>query len=296
MTSALAKIERRKKARREVEELSKKESHVLIVHYSCESFYDRENGQTPRITSIAARNFSSGQTASFSIHKVAELSGCPPAEIEARYDDLEKKMLGEFFEYLEAHLSYDWVHWNMRDINYGFPAIEHRFKVLKGKPKVSLDESRKHDLSRIIVALYGPGYIAHPRMKKLMEKNGIKALDFLDGAGEAAAFENKEFVKLHQSTLRKVDVISNIFGRVIDGTLKTDANWRDQYGIHPVVLIELAVKHWIFSLICLAVGIIPLVLPVLQPVNQPQAPKSSSSPADQKSADRRDAKAIQLLQ
>lgn len=284
MTSALAKIERRRKALREVEELSKKENHVLIVHYSCESFYDRKDGRTPRITSIAVRNFASGQTASFSIHKVAELSGCPPEQIEDRYDELEKKMLGEFFDYLEAHTSYDWVHWNMRDINYGFAAIEHRLKVLKGKPKASLDESRKHDLSRIIVAIYGPGYISHPRMKKLMEKNGIKPKDFLDGAGEAEAFDNKEFVKLHQSTLRKVDVLSNIFGRVIDGTLETDANWREKYGIHPIVLIELAVKHWVFSLAGLGVGIIPLVMPMLQPAKQPQAPEPSTSPVDQKSA------------
>ena len=253
MTSALAKIERRKKARREVEEIHNNENHVLIIHYSCESFYDRESGQTPRITSIAARNFASGQTESFSIHKVAELAACPPHEIETRYDELEKKML---------------------DINYGFAALEHRFKVLRGRPKARLDESRKHDLSRIIVALYGPSYIAHPRMKKLMEKNGIKALDFLDGAGEAAAFENKEFVKLHQSTLRKVDIISNILGRVIDGTLKTDANWRDQYGIHPAALIELAVKHWLFSVAGLLLAIAGLVVPSLQ------STKDNSSPAN----------------
>jgi hypothetical protein len=277
MTSALAKIERRKKARREVEEIHKNENHVLIIHYSCESFYDRESGQTPRITSIAARNFASGQTESFSIHKVAELAGCPPEDIETRYDELEKKMLGEFYDFLESHTSYDWVHWNMRDINYGFAALEHRFKVLRGKPKARLDESKKHDLSRLIVALYGPSYIAHPRMKKLMEKNGIKALDFLDGAGEAAAFENKEFVKLHQSTLRKVDIISNILGRVIDGTLKTDANWRDQYGIHPAALIELAVKHWLFSLVGLLLAIAGLVAPFLQSTKDNGSPANDST-------------------
>jgi tRNA nucleotidyltransferase/poly(A) polymerase len=107
MTSALAKIERRKKARREVEEIHKNEMLALIIHYSCESFYDRESEQTPRITSIAARNFASGQTESFSIHKIAELAACPPKEIESRYDELEKKMLGEFFDFLESHASYD---------------------------------------------------------------------------------------------------------------------------------------------------------------------------------------------
>jgi hypothetical protein len=286
MTSALAKVERRRAARKELDDISRNKGHTLVVHYSCESFYDRADGKTPRITSIAIRNFASGQTESFSIHKVAELSGCPPEHIETKYDELEKKMLGEYYEYLEAHLAYEWIHWNMRDINYGFAAIEHRYKVLKGKPKVKLDESRKHDLSRIMVSLYGPNYIGHPRMTKLMDKNGIKALNFLVGLEEAEAFEKKEFVKLHQSTLRKVDVIANICERVMDGTLKTDASWRDKYGIHPGVLMELLVKHWAFSLVVAVVGVITgvagLLLPYLSgkepPKSLPGNPSSKTIP------------------
>lgn len=286
MTSALAKRERRRKAWREVEDLIKKESHVLIIHYSCESLYDRENRQTPRITSIAVRNFESGQTESFSIHIAAELSGCPLVEIENRFDELERIMLCDFFGFLEAHVSYDWVHWNMRDINYGFAAIEHRFKVLRGKPQASLDESRKHDLSRIIVSLFGPSYIAHPRMESLMERNGIEAIDFLNGLGEAAAFEKREFVKLHQSTLRRVDIISSILERVIDGTLKTNASFRDRNGIHPAVLIELAVKHWMFSLIGLLVGVAGLLIPFIQSSKEPTNESSDHSPVNINSAKR----------
>lgn len=96
MASEIKKLERRKKARKKLEELSSNEEHVLIIHYSCESFYDRPEGQTPRVTSIAVRNYASGQTDSFSIHKVAELKHVPFAEIEQNYDMLEKEMLGEF--------------------------------------------------------------------------------------------------------------------------------------------------------------------------------------------------------
>jgi hypothetical protein len=270
VASALAKVERRRAARKQIDDISRNKEHALVIHYSCESFYDRTDGKTPRITSIAIRNFASGQTESFSIHKVAELSGCPPEQIEARYDELEKKMLGEYFDYLESHLTYEWIHWNMRDINYGFAAIEHRYKVLKGRPKAKIDEARRHDLSRIMVALYGPDYIGHPRMTMLMEKNGIKALNFLVGLEEAAAFQNKEFVKLHQSTLRKVDVIANICERVLDGSLKTDAKWRDKYGIHPGVLMDLAVKHWMFSLFGLAVGVAGLIVPYFSSKEPPK--------------------------
>lgn len=56
-----------------------------------------------------------------------------------------------------------------------------------------------------------------------MEKNHITKLDFLTGAEEASAFEAKEYVKLHQSTLRKVDVIAIIAVMAHEGTLKTEA-------------------------------------------------------------------------
>jgi hypothetical protein len=29
-----------------------------------------------------------------------------------------------------------YLHWNMRDINYGFAAIEHRHRVLDGSPVI----------------------------------------------------------------------------------------------------------------------------------------------------------------
>ena len=248
MSSETKKLARRKKALKRLDELSNNEEHVLVIHYSCESFYDRPEGQTPRVTSIAIRNYASGQTESFSIHKIAELNGVAFSDIDAEYDSLEKEMLEEFFQFMQEHRTYDWVHWNMRDINYGFPALEHRFKVLKGEP-VELDESKMFDLSRALVSIFGNKYMGHPRLIKLIEENHITNRDLLDGPGEAAAFEEKEFVKLHQSTLRKVDVLANIMGRVIDGSLKTHASWFDKHGVHPKIILEFIAKHWVFALI-----------------------------------------------
>ena len=57
-------------------------ANVWVIHYSCESFYDRPNGQSPRITSIAVRKLNSAQTRSFSIHQVAERRKVPSDEIE----------------------------------------------------------------------------------------------------------------------------------------------------------------------------------------------------------------------
>lgn len=56
---------------------------------------------------------------SFSIHQVAERSRVPLAGIEARYDQLEKQMLDEFFAHIGAFRGVKYLHRNMRDINFG---------------------------------------------------------------------------------------------------------------------------------------------------------------------------------
>ena len=97
-------------------------SWLYIILFAGRVFsFDRPDGATPRITSIAVRNFASGQTESFSIHKVAELKHIPIVDIPGHYDSLEKEMLDEFSQYLQSNDHCIWVHWNMRDINYGFP-------------------------------------------------------------------------------------------------------------------------------------------------------------------------------
>jgi hypothetical protein len=183
--------------------------------------------------------------------------------IQENYDVLEKEMLNEYFEFLKVHKEYYWVHWNMRDINYGFTAIEHRFKVLDGNPE-KISESKKFDLARALVSLYGNTYIGHPRLEKIIKKNNITDLNFLTGQEESDAFDNKEYVKLHQSTLRKVDILANILGRTLNRRLRTNAKWVEIYGIHPNVIGELIKEHWIFSILSFLAVIITIVFTVLK--------------------------------
>lgn len=260
MGKEITKLRHRRDAKQRLDELDKERKLVHVIHYSCESFYDIKDGRTPRVTSIAVRNFASGQTKSFSIHKCAEQKGVDFAEIDANYDALEKEMLDELFEYLKYLQGHRFVHWNMRDINYGFPAIEHRYKVLGGEPLV-IEDDRKFDLARELIALYGVTYAPHGdngRMHSLMDMNAISAKDALNGKGEAEAFEGKEYVKLHQSTLRKADVIANLLGRTLDGTLRTKTTWRERYGNHPAALIEYLQEHWLAAAVVLIITLIGL--------------------------------------
>jgi hypothetical protein len=168
-------------------------------------------------------------------------------------------MLNEFYDYVRRHSSHIWLHWNMRDINYGFPAIAHRYKVLKGEPE-EVNESKLVDLSRLLIAIYGVSYIQHPRLMSLVEKNFITHRDFLDGKAEADAFIDKQYVKLHQSTLRKVDVLANIVERAANGSLRTNSSQKDIYGNYLTALVELVKENPIVSGV---IGIISFVSAVV---------------------------------
>lgn len=255
MQIQIERLRRRKSALGILETLKKNPNVVLTIHYSCESFYDRKNGSSPRITSIAVRNWGTGQTYSFSIHQQAEKNQKDIAVLEKDYDSLEKLMLAEFYQFSEKHVQYFWLHWNMRDINYGFPALEHRSKVLGNTPFI-IPEDKRVDLARILIDLYGVGYIAHPRLTKLIELNKITHRDFLTGQQEADAFESKEFVKLHQSTLRKVDIMANILERTLDDSLKTYARWKEIYGGYIPWFTHFVRTHWLVSFVGLVAGII----------------------------------------
>jgi hypothetical protein len=246
-SSALIALSKRKKAKSELSALFMEMGKAVAVHYSCESFYDRVDGTSPRITSIAVRKLDSAQTTSFSIHQIAEIEKIPLLEIGNCFDRLERTMLDNFYEYMRQHQHCKWVHWNMRDMNYGFPAIAHRYKVLGGVP-VDIPESQLIDLARVLIAIYGPAYSGHPRLESLMKKNKISDRDFLVGKEEAEAFECHEYVKLHQSTLRKVDIIGNILSRVENGTLKTNRKVIDPLLLYPRAAMELAKEHWLFSI------------------------------------------------
>ncbi|QCR10361.1 hypothetical protein EH207_12615 [Brenneria rubrifaciens] len=154
-------------------------------------------------------------------------------------------MLDGYFQFLATHSDSTFIHWNMRDDNYGFSALEHRYRVLGGTPTI-LPDNRKLDLARELVTLYGRQYAPHTspkgrkgRLMSIIELNKIADVDALQGAEEADAFVNGDFIKLHQSTLRKVDVLANVFDRTHQKSLVTKASFMDKYGIHPVALLEL---------------------------------------------------------
>ena len=254
-----------RKARIVLDGLFDRPDTVCVIHYSCESFYERPEGRSPRITSIAVRRLDSAQTTSFSIHQLAEIRKVTFEQIKQQYDALEREMLRQFFDHLRTNKDMKYLHWNMRDSNYGFQAIEHRIRVLRGDESELhiVDNKDKFDLPRLLRDIYGPDYIGHPRLTRLLAKNNIKARDFLAGADEANAFEKQDYAALHLSTLRKADVIANIAFLAYDKKLKTDTPWRAMHGGRIIGILTWLGEHPLFSVGMAAVGALSLALAVV---------------------------------
>lgn len=234
---------KRRRAVTDLERAFEQPDSLMVIHYSCEDF-NNPKGISPRITSIAVRNFASGQTHSFSLHLIADREGIALNSIEQHYDRLESQMLREFFQFVGRNMHARWIHWNMRDANFGFPALEHRARVLGVVPEIIPDD-RKVDLARTLIDLFGSDYAEHQRLPSLMALNDITGPGFLTGPQEAEAFSAREWAKLHQSTLRKVDVLVDIADRTVTGLLRTQANWWQRNGASILGVLETVTDSWL---------------------------------------------------
>jgi len=198
---------------------------TFFIHYSCQSLSDENEGYSPRITSIAVLHFDSSQMDSFSIHLSAEELRIPRESITAQYDAVESNMLSKYVKFLQSNIdgSY-WVHWNMTNINYGFEALEHRYKVLTKNDMPHIPEMNRFNLSTLLKKKYGSKYAEDPKLLNLMILNGGKDRNFLSGEEEVRAYKANEFVKLHNSTMCKVYFFRSVFNKVGKNKLRTKTN------------------------------------------------------------------------
>jgi len=246
-------------------DVAKHPDRYYIIHYSSQSLFDAEAGAySPRITSIVVRHYQSGQTVSFATHTAAEALGISTDEIEARYDEVEKHLLVQFYDFARDRREKYWVHWNMRTVVFGFEHLEHRFRVLAKKEPPSIPVEVSFNLNDVLKSRYGDDYASDPKMPTLMEMNGGRVQGFLTGKEESEAFKAKDFIRMNTSTIAKVGFFSYVITEARKGKLKTAghglANWIDRLlesrkarivafvsaGVAiPVALIQLAM--WGFS-------------------------------------------------
>ena len=195
--------------------------NFFLIHYSCQNLNDENEALSPRITSIAINHYVTGQSVSYSTHSIAEELRIPRDEVIQRFDEVEFELLNQFQKFIRDRRDKYWVHWNMRNLTFGFEHLEHRYRALGGRDACVIAVERRLNLNDLIADRYGADYAQHPKMLRLMEQNGGRHRDFLDGKEEAAAFANKEFMRMHSSTLSKIGFFSSSMRKLVNGKLKT---------------------------------------------------------------------------
>ena len=223
MGYVLRRIEERKNSLNLLRSIVKNPETTLVIHYSCESLFDRGDGSSPRINSISVKFLGSGQQRSFSINQLAEREKVPMDKISSNYAKLERMLLDEFYKFVDKYKDFKWVHWSMNFNNIGFPALAHRYMVLGGDP-ISIPDTNLIDLSAILKKIYGQNYISRPPLYNLINKNDLQTQQLLTGKEEAFAIEAGKYFEASQSTESKIYILSKILYKVVDGHLKTNAS------------------------------------------------------------------------
>lgn len=109
----------------------------------------------------------------------------------------------------------------MRNLTYGFEHLEHRYRTLGQQDAPIVPVERRINLNDMLADRYGYGYASHPKMTSLMEMNGGRHRDFLTGAEEVEAFRQREFIRMHNSTLCKVGFFYQVVEKMKRGKLRT---------------------------------------------------------------------------
>lgn len=167
-------------------------------------------------------------------------------------------MLDAFYEFVRERTGHKWVHWNMRDGNYGFHAIELRHRILGGEPVV-IQDHKKFDLARLLYAIYGKSYAPHGengRLHTLTDMNDIRSRHSKTGREEAALFEQGDYVALHQSTLAKVDTLTSICQLAYENDLKTNTGFWNLHCHSIKAFMALCSNHPYISFILMLLSLV----------------------------------------
>jgi hypothetical protein len=134
-----------------------------------------------------------------------------------------------------------------------------------GGQAFEIDEDRKFDFPRVLGKIYTNGYEKNEpdgRLLNLAKKNNISTID-AKGNAESTAFDNKEYLKLHKSTLRKVDIIDSIIDRVDKDELIVSVEKKHIYGLTIPGIIEIVKNNRIL------IAIWTLIIYVLGAATEP---------------------------
>lgn len=233
-------INEHKEANKIIDDYVKKKSDYSFIHYARQNCFADAYEKGPRVVAIVVMNAESEQFAVFSLKKSAEKQDCDFFKLnDLEKDKIEHDMLQDFFEYVKNNKDKVWLHWNMKNNNFGFSAIEDRFHMLKGNP-THFEEGKLINISVLLKKKYGMNYAKDNMWNgKLMGKmydifmlNHITDSNILDGEREIIEYILKNITPIEQSVLGKLKAFKVIMEKTADNVLKNRGNLlKDVYGL-----------------------------------------------------------------
>jgi hypothetical protein len=213
----------------QIQELRNTSSQIRVIHYGCESWYNVKD-RPVAVSCIAIVDLQSKEQVSFSMtdHK----------------EDHEKRLLEQFYKYIRETPDALYIHWNMHSSDYGFTAIDKRYKYLFGvDPPYTIPKDKRYDLDSLISFKYGGEYADHPKLATLGALNRFNKRYALTGKEEADKFEAKDYGDIGRSITEKAQLIAFLANKFLKGTLETkDSGPRVQFAKEAVDAIQVVLQ------------------------------------------------------
>lgn len=257
-------IKNRKLALKRLKHLIENPSQVLIIHYSQSKTYDEDyGGISPIISAIVIKSLDGNIEQHFAVQFEADKANIPLEEIEDSYRDLEFRMLKSYNDFVKRHNQYIWLHWDMKNIHYGFETIKHRFEKLFSGLRERYEEipmNNKFNLRTLIEDMYGENFaVGADKLASLMKTNnsGIISNSYLSLESENSEFERKNYLSVLNSLDCKVDFIRKASLLLNEKKLKV-VN-KNYYAIYVDTI-----NHPTFTLIGWIVGIVGFIIGIIK--------------------------------
>jgi len=256
----------RKLAVANLKNMTKDPDKVLFIHYSQSRTFDEDDygNISPIITAIVIKSLDSQIDKQFAIHFEADKADIPIDEIQDSYRELELRILKSFNEFVQRYNDCIWIHWDMKNIHFGFEAIKHRFEKIFGDLNNynEIPINNKKNLRNILEGMYGENFVSGSDSLNSLLKCNSGNIDnnmYLNSGVESSEFENKHFENIIRSVDLKVDFIKSSTNKLINKKLKVTN--RNNYAIfldvvtHPIF----AFIGWIATISGLILGVITLL-------------------------------------
>lgn len=261
-------ISARKEAIKDISDYVRKKHNYIFIHYARQNGFSDEYEKGPRIAVIATMAAENEQYKVFSLKKSADILGCDFFLLtENEQDNIEFNMLNEFFEFVKQNKDKIWLHWNMRNNNFGFAAIEDRYKKLGSKQQnyqqFHFEESKLINISVLLKKKYGSNFaksvywngILSGKMYDIFTLNHINDLEILNGLQEIKEYILKNINCIEQSVQGKLKAYKIIMEKTADNALKTRSKLlRDVYGFNIWGIAQYIQDNALLALIFTIIG------------------------------------------